>query len=47
LVCNSGVRSYEAQILLDRAGITDTLNLAGGVAAVKWIGRNPIEEGEE
>lgn len=47
LVCNSGVRSYEAQILLDQAGITDTLNLAGGVAAVKWIGRNPLEEEEE
>jgi NADPH-dependent 2,4-dienoyl-CoA reductase/sulfur reductase-like enzyme/rhodanese-related sulfurtransferase len=47
LICNSGVRSYEAQIVLDQAGITNTLNLAGGVAAVKWTGLNPLEEGEE
>ncbi|MEW6184696.1 MAG: FAD-dependent oxidoreductase [Thermodesulfobacteriota bacterium] len=46
LICNSGVRSYEAQIVLDQAGITNSLNLSGGVAAVKWTGRNPLEEGE-
>ncbi|MBI4768069.1 MAG: FAD-dependent oxidoreductase [Deltaproteobacteria bacterium] len=44
LVCNSGVRSYEAQIVLDQEGITNTLNLAGGIAAVKWAGLNPLEE---
>ena len=47
LICNSGVRSYEAQILLDKDGITNTLNLAGGVAALKWTGLNPLEEEEE
>ena len=47
LVCNSGVRSYEAQILLDEAGIKNTLNLAGGVAGLKWAGLNPLEEEEE
>lgn len=47
LICNSGVRSYEAQIVLDQEGIHNTLNLAGGVAAVKWAGLNPLEEEEE
>ncbi len=46
LICNSGVRSYEAQILLDAEGISNTLNLEGGVAAVKWAGLNPLEEEE-
>ncbi len=46
LICNSGVRSYEAQILLEKEGITNTLNLEGGVAAVKWAGLNPLEEEE-
>jgi rhodanese-related sulfurtransferase len=47
LICNSGVRSYEAQICLDEAGIHDTLNLGGGVAGLKWAGLNPLEEEEE
>ncbi len=47
LVCNSGVRSYEAQILLDEAGIKNTLNLAGGVAGIKWAGLDPLMEEEE
>jgi NADPH-dependent 2,4-dienoyl-CoA reductase/sulfur reductase-like enzyme/rhodanese-related sulfurtransferase len=38
LVCNSGVRSYEAQCVLDAAGITNTVNLSGGVAAAKKWG---------
>jgi NADPH-dependent 2,4-dienoyl-CoA reductase/sulfur reductase-like enzyme/rhodanese-related sulfurtransferase len=38
LICNTGVRSYEAQITLDQAGITDTYNLQGGMAAVKKLG---------
>jgi NADPH-dependent 2,4-dienoyl-CoA reductase/sulfur reductase-like enzyme/rhodanese-related sulfurtransferase len=46
LICNSGVRSYEAQVLLDEEDITNTLNLEGGVAAVKWAGLNPLEEEE-
>ena len=46
LVCNSGVRSYEAQVMLAGAGITNTYNLAGGVAAVKKWGE-PILPGEE
>ncbi|MDH3349536.1 MAG: FAD-dependent oxidoreductase [Desulfobulbaceae bacterium] len=38
LICNSGVRSYEAQITLDLMGISTTKNLQGGVAAIKKSG---------
>ena len=38
LICNTGVRSYEAQITLDQVGIKNTLNLQGGVAALKKWG---------
>ena len=38
LICNTGVRSYEAQIILDQAGIHDTFNLQGGMAALKRLG---------
>jgi NADPH-dependent 2,4-dienoyl-CoA reductase/sulfur reductase-like enzyme/rhodanese-related sulfurtransferase len=47
LVCNSGVRSYEAQVILDKAGIKNTLNLAGGVAGLKWSGLNPLKDEEQ
>jgi NADPH-dependent 2,4-dienoyl-CoA reductase/sulfur reductase-like enzyme/rhodanese-related sulfurtransferase len=38
LICNTGVRSYEAQVFLDHAGIRDTYNLQGGMAALKKWG---------
>lgn len=39
LVCNSGTRSYEAQVLLKSAGFKNTVNLCGGMAALKrWCG---------
>jgi len=48
LICNSGLRSYEAQIVLDAVGVTDTRNLAGGLVAVKKAGLDllsaPAEE---
>ena len=34
LLCDTGPRSYEAQVILDAAGITDTLNLQGGYAMI-------------
>jgi NADPH-dependent 2,4-dienoyl-CoA reductase/sulfur reductase-like enzyme/rhodanese-related sulfurtransferase len=43
LICNTGVRSYEAQIILDQAGIRDTFNLQGGMAAVKKWGLDLLE----
>ncbi|MBU1154402.1 MAG: rhodanese-like domain-containing protein [Proteobacteria bacterium] len=49
LVCNSGVRSYEGQVMLDAAGIHNTYNLSGGVAAVKKWGEPilPVKGEEE
>ena len=38
LICNTGARSYEAQITLDSLGIHNTFNLQGGVAALKKCG---------
>jgi NADPH-dependent 2,4-dienoyl-CoA reductase/sulfur reductase-like enzyme/rhodanese-related sulfurtransferase len=35
LVCNTGVRSYEAQLNLDAAGIKDTLSIGAGIAGLK------------
>ena len=40
LICNTGVRSYEAQLNLRQKGITDTYNLQGGMATVKKWGLN-------
>ncbi len=47
LICNSGVRSYEAQRQLAREGRTDAVNLAGGVAAVKKWGESILPHPEE
>ena len=48
LICNSGARSYEAQITLRQAGVGQTYNLAGGMAAVKMSGEEVLkEQGEE
>ncbi len=38
LICNTGVRSYEAQVTLDNMGIRDTFNIQGGMAALKKWG---------
>ncbi|MEW5721827.1 MAG: FAD-dependent oxidoreductase [Thermodesulfobacteriota bacterium] len=38
LICNSGVRSYEAQVALDHLGLGPSRNLEGGVAALKKWG---------
>ena len=38
LICNTGVRSYEAQVTLDHMGIRDTYNLQGGAAGLKKFG---------
>jgi NADPH-dependent 2,4-dienoyl-CoA reductase/sulfur reductase-like enzyme/rhodanese-related sulfurtransferase len=47
LICNSGVRSYEAMRQLAREGRTDTYNLAGGVAAVKKWGEGIIPPAQD
>ena len=38
LVCNTGVRSYEAQLNLNTAGIKDNLSIGAGVAGLKESG---------
>ncbi len=38
LICNTGVRSYEAQLNLKQRGITNTYNLQGGMSTVKKWG---------
>jgi rhodanese-related sulfurtransferase len=38
VVCNSGVRSYEALRQLEHAGISQAVNVQGGVAALKKSG---------
>jgi rhodanese-related sulfurtransferase len=40
LICNSGVRSYEAQVALDHLGIKRTRNLQGGVGGLKKWGHS-------
>jgi rhodanese-related sulfurtransferase len=38
VVCNSGVRSYEALLQLENAGICEAVNVQGGIAALKKAG---------
>ena len=38
LVCNTGARSYEAQINLAKLGLEDVRNLYGGMALLKKYG---------
>ncbi len=38
LICNTGARSYEAQITLDDKGFKDVINVQGGMAAIKKYG---------
>ena len=38
LICNTGVRSYEAQVTLNQQGIRNTSNLQGGMVCVKKRG---------
>jgi len=38
LVCNTGARSYEAQVILDEKGFGDVVNVQGGMAAIRKYG---------
>ncbi|MFH1912686.1 MAG: FAD-dependent oxidoreductase [Pseudomonadota bacterium] len=38
LVCNTGARSYEAQVILDEQGFGSVVNIQGGMAAIKKYG---------
>ncbi|PIE68668.1 MAG: pyridine nucleotide-disulfide oxidoreductase [Deltaproteobacteria bacterium] len=41
LLCNTGARSYEAQIKLAKAGLTNTFNLQGGWGNLRLWGLDP------
>ncbi|WP_243439092.1 FAD-dependent oxidoreductase [Fundidesulfovibrio soli] len=43
LICNTGIRSYEAQITMEQAGFKGVLNLYGGMAALKQSGADPLK----
>jgi NADPH-dependent 2,4-dienoyl-CoA reductase/sulfur reductase-like enzyme/rhodanese-related sulfurtransferase len=47
VVCNSGVRSYEALRQLETAGLCKAVNLQGGVAALKKSGALDLSEEEK
>jgi len=42
LICNAGGRSYETQIALEKAGISGTRNLQGGMAAIRRSGMDSV-----
>ncbi|MBW1713693.1 MAG: rhodanese-like domain-containing protein, partial [Deltaproteobacteria bacterium] len=44
LICNSGARSYEAQVTLTEAGFERAFNLAGGILTAKKWGEPIIHE---
>lgn len=43
LVCNTGLRSYEAQLILDELGVHNTRSVAGGMSGVGRIGLDIAE----
>ena len=47
VVCNSGVRSYEALRQLETAGRINAVNLQGGIAALKKSGALDLKDSEE
>jgi NADPH-dependent 2,4-dienoyl-CoA reductase/sulfur reductase-like enzyme/rhodanese-related sulfurtransferase len=47
VVCNSGVRSYEALRQLETAGLCNAFNLQGGIAALKKSGALELSEEEK
>jgi rhodanese-related sulfurtransferase len=47
VVCNSGVRSYEALRQLETAGLCNAVNLQGGIAALKKSGALDLKNSEE
>lgn len=43
LMCNTGIRSYEAQITLEEAGFKDVQNVHGGMAGLRQSGLDPLK----
>ncbi|ROR03178.1 FAD-dependent oxidoreductase [Desulfosoma caldarium] len=47
VMCNSGVRSYEALLQLRAAGLENAVNVQGGVAAIKKAGMLSLDKDED
>lgn len=47
VICNSGARSYEALRQMEEAGISEAVNLQGGVAALKKAGMLNLGDDQE
>jgi len=47
VVCNSGVRSFEARRQLETAGLCNAINLQGGLPALKKSGALDLKDSEE
>ncbi len=47
VVCNSGVRSYEALRQMEAAGLKNAVNLQGGIAALKKSGVLDLSDEEK
>lgn len=43
LICNTGLRSYEAQLILTQCGVTDTVSVTGGMSGVGRTGLNLLD----
>lgn len=44
LLCNTGGRSYESQVILRHAGFMEPVNLQGGMGFIKQIGFDPSQD---
>lgn len=44
LLCNTGGRSYESQVILRHAGFLEPVNLQGGMGFIKQLGFDPSED---
>ena len=44
LLCNTGGRSYESQVILRHAGFMEPVNLQGGMGFIKQTGFDPSRE---
>ncbi len=42
-ICDSGIRSYESQVILADRGFDRVFAMEGGLNALKWLGLNPLD----
>ncbi len=44
IVCNTGLRSYDSQLLMTQHGITNTVNAMGGMQSISKMGLKPDDK---